>query len=34
MAGRAGLPWGKNILYRNKGDGNFRDVTDPKSENR
>jgi hypothetical protein len=27
MCGPRGLPWGKNILYRNKGDGTFEDVT-------
>jgi hypothetical protein len=27
MCGPRGLPWGKNILYRNHGDGTFEDVT-------
>jgi len=27
MCGPRGLPWGKNILYHNKGDGTFEDVT-------
>jgi enediyne biosynthesis protein E4 len=27
MCGPRGLPWGKNILYHNKGDGSFEDVT-------
>jgi hypothetical protein len=27
MCGPRGLPWGKNILYRNRGDGTFEDVT-------
>src|SRR5437879_4942414 len=27
MCGPRGLPWSKNILYRNKGDGTFEDVT-------
>jgi len=27
MCGPRGLPWGKNILYRNNGDGTFEDVT-------
>jgi len=27
MCGPRGLPWGKNILYRNKGDGTFENVT-------
>jgi enediyne biosynthesis protein E4 len=27
MCGPRGLPWGKNLLYHNKGDGTFEDVT-------
>src|SRR5215467_2866359 len=27
MCGPRGLPWGKNMLFRNKGDGSFEDVT-------
>ena len=27
MCGPRGLPWGKNMLYHNKGDGTFEDVT-------
>jgi hypothetical protein len=27
MCGPRGLPWGKNMLYRNNGDGTFEDVT-------
>lgn len=27
MCGPRGLPWGKNILYHNRGDGTFEDVT-------
>src|SRR5581483_9772353 len=27
MCGPRGLPWSKNILYRNRGDGTFEDVT-------
>ena len=27
MCGPRGLPWGKNVLYHNRGDGTFEDVT-------
>jgi hypothetical protein len=27
MCGPRGLPWGKNILYHNRGDGTFEDIT-------